>query len=159
LISPPPNAQTTRRSTTANSRLFVGEEFDQDLALIHLRARQYKSDIGRFTTIDPRTISQHDPPTEPTALNNYLYANAIPTTLIDPSGNGAAPEYAIQTRGSSMTVQPVKNIGWKAASKLVCIERFWKQAEFCFSQDSYFVFHSDPGICFMIAYAKYLRCN
>ena len=39
--------------STPNSRLFVGEEFDPDLGLINLRARQYRAVLGRFLTIDP----------------------------------------------------------------------------------------------------------
>jgi RHS repeat-associated protein len=38
---------------TPTTRLFVGEEFDPDLGLINLRARLYRSALGRFLNIDP----------------------------------------------------------------------------------------------------------
>ncbi len=42
-----------RTGSTLNTRLFVGEEFDSDLGLINLRARQYRPAVGRFLTTDP----------------------------------------------------------------------------------------------------------
>ena len=38
---------------TPNTRLYAGEEFDPDVGLINLRARQYKPRTGRFVTVDP----------------------------------------------------------------------------------------------------------
>jgi RHS repeat-associated protein len=42
--------------STPNSRLYTGEEFDLDLGLINLRARQYSPSTGRFLTLDPLDI-------------------------------------------------------------------------------------------------------
>src|SRR6266508_6927831 len=39
--------------STPNTRLFAGEEFDPDLGLINLRARQYRPGTGRLLTLDP----------------------------------------------------------------------------------------------------------
>src|SRR6185436_5200656 len=72
-----------------NTRLFAGEEFDPDLGLINLRARQYKPETGRFLAIDPLM----GVPRQPVTLNRYLYANGDPTNLVDPTGRLTAVEY------------------------------------------------------------------
>jgi RHS repeat-associated protein len=73
--------------STQNTRLYSGEEFDPDLGLINLRARQYSTSTGRFLTIDPA------PGTRPTPLsfNRYLFANGEPIDLSDPLGLAGAP--------------------------------------------------------------------
>jgi RHS repeat-associated protein len=68
--------------STPNTRLYVGEEFDPDLGLINLRARQYTAELGRFLTLDPLVGD----PTKPLAGNRYLYAEVDPANRIDPLG-------------------------------------------------------------------------
>jgi RHS repeat-associated protein len=46
--------------STPNTRLFAGEDFDPDLGLLNLRARQYSLDTGRFLTLDPLDIDTAD---------------------------------------------------------------------------------------------------
>lgn len=75
--------------TTPNTRRYVGEEFDPDLGLINLRARQYKPETGRFQTIDPLLGFQ----SQPVTFNRYLYASNDPANLVDPSGRFTAGEY------------------------------------------------------------------
>jgi RHS repeat-associated protein len=67
---------------TTNTRLYRGEEFDPDLGLVNLRARQYEIGKGRFLTLDPVMAELR----RPTSLSGYLYASADPVTRIDPSG-------------------------------------------------------------------------
>ena len=38
--------------TTANTYLYSGERFDQNIGLYHLRARYYNQVTGRFETMD-----------------------------------------------------------------------------------------------------------
>jgi RHS repeat-associated protein len=85
--------------TTPNEYLFRGEQFDTDLGLYFLRARYYDPVEGRFLTSDP----QNGLITSPVTLHRYLYANADPINVSDPTGRAgqiAAPgrvgsEYAI----------------------------------------------------------------
>ena len=66
-----------------NSYLFAGEQFDQGLDQYYLRARYYDQGIGRFTQQDTWMGNNQDPIT----LHKYLYANADPGNMIDPTGN------------------------------------------------------------------------
>ncbi len=68
--------------STPNTRLYAGEQFDPDLGLINLRARQYMPETGRFLTLDPAMGLGRRPIT----FNRYLYANADPLLFVDPSG-------------------------------------------------------------------------
>ena len=68
---------------TENSYLFTGEQFDASLNQYYLRARYYDQGIGRFTQMDTWMGNNFDPVT----LHKYLYANADPGNMVDPSGN------------------------------------------------------------------------
>jgi RHS repeat-associated protein len=68
--------------STPNSRLFAGEEFDADLGLINLRARQYDPGRGRFLSLD---LVMGDL-ARPISLNRYLYTEADPANRTDPLG-------------------------------------------------------------------------
>jgi RHS repeat-associated protein len=76
-----------RSGTSSNSRLYAGEEWDEDLGLIYLRARYYRPGIGRFLTMDPLDGDIRDP----LSLHKYLYARSSPTLFIDPDGRMAIP--------------------------------------------------------------------
>ena len=100
--------------STVNTRLYTGEEFDPDLGLINLRARQYRPSTGRFLTGDPFDAlalgalgpRRYDgrqaarpgmqPPIDFTfntaALSRYVYANAEPVNHADPTGLMAVEE-------------------------------------------------------------------
>ena len=75
-------------SNTPNSYLFTGEQFDSDLGLYFLRARYLNAETGRFHTIDRFEGRNLDP----ISLHKYLYANANPVNLVDPSGNLSTAE-------------------------------------------------------------------
>ena len=86
--------------STPNTRLFTGEEFDSDLGLINLRARQYAPGGGRFLTSD----SAEGDPRSPLSLNRYLYSTGDSVNRRDPLGLegeeealGMAPTLALQT--------------------------------------------------------------
>ncbi|MDR1528897.1 MAG: hypothetical protein LBS40_00500, partial [Burkholderiales bacterium] len=68
--------------STDLSHLYVGELFDADANLYHLRARDYDPQTGRFTARDEFEGSI----LIPLSLNNYIYANDDPVNMIDPSG-------------------------------------------------------------------------
>jgi RHS repeat-associated protein len=84
--------------STPNTRLYGGEEFDPDLGLINLRARQYSATSGRFFTLDPLDLvasGPRDPKSasaivarllQPLDRNRFLYATADPINKVDPAG-------------------------------------------------------------------------
>jgi RHS repeat-associated protein len=51
--------------STPNTRMYVGEDFDADMGLINLRARQYSAGTGRFWTIDPVDVIANAAPRDP----------------------------------------------------------------------------------------------
>jgi RHS repeat-associated protein len=71
--------------TTPNNYLYRGEQFDSDLGLYYLRARQYNPATGRFMSRDP----EDGDPDEPASLHKYLYADGEPVNLADPTGRSA----------------------------------------------------------------------
>lgn len=64
------------------SRQTLGEQFDANLGFYNLRARYMDPRIGRFTQKDGFIGKSH----APASLNKYLYAEADPIGLSDPSG-------------------------------------------------------------------------
>ena len=94
-----------------NSRLYAGEEFDPDLGLINLRARQYSLTSGRFLTLDRMMGDVQNP----TSLNRYLYANADAANLLDPLGLNA--EYAGLASGVTGPLTLQTTIALGAAAK------------------------------------------
>jgi RHS repeat-associated protein len=68
--------------TTVNTHLFLGEQFDQNLGFIDLRARDMSPEMGRFVSRDPFPASL----IEPISINRYDYAGANPVNRTDPTG-------------------------------------------------------------------------
>lgn len=68
---------------TTNNYLYTGEQFDKETQNYYLRAGYFSPSIGRFTQQDTYMGNNQDPIT----LHKYLYANANPTNMIDPTGN------------------------------------------------------------------------
>ena len=112
---------------TPNVYLFVGERYDADLGLYHLRARHYNADRGRFTSLDP----YHGDIDEPKSLHKYLYANADPVNLIDPTGLSPSSEYGILTR-IAIAIRPALRALGRA---IACI--FLRVASFIASVSGY----------------------
>ena len=67
----------------ATSHRYTGEYADSQTGLLHLRARDYDPQIGRFISMDEHPGANRIPLT----LNKYLYGNADPVNTVDPSGN------------------------------------------------------------------------
>lgn len=69
--------------TTPNDYLFAGEQVDPAAnGAYYLRARYMDPRFGRFLTPDKYPAD----PRVPITLNRYLYANANPVNMIDPTG-------------------------------------------------------------------------
>ncbi|MCU7862199.1 MAG: hypothetical protein KZQ86_20770, partial [Candidatus Thiodiazotropha sp. (ex Lucinoma kastoroae)] len=81
--------------STENEYLFAGEQFDSSLDQYYLRARYYDPSQGRFTQQDTWMGNNYDPIT----LHKYLYANADPGNMVDPSGN-----FSLGSMGATINV-------------------------------------------------------
>jgi len=73
---------------TENNYLFIGEQFEENLGLIYLRARYYQPSTGRFVSTDPFEGYSD----LPISLHDYLYAQDNPALFIDLSGLQATVE-------------------------------------------------------------------
>ncbi len=71
--------------TSDNAFLFAGEQLDPNLGYYYLRARYMDAASGRFVSMD----TWPGVATDPVTLHKYLYANANPANLTDPSGHMA----------------------------------------------------------------------
>ncbi|HWS88127.1 MAG TPA: RHS repeat-associated core domain-containing protein [Pyrinomonadaceae bacterium] len=83
-----------RAGTTPNNYLYAGEQFDEHLGMLYLRARYLNLDTGRFFTRDVDEGNGFDP----VSLHKYLYANADPVNMSDPSGYRSIGEMAATFR-------------------------------------------------------------
>ena len=77
-----PRAQTNL-STTANRKLFTGQEYDSETQLYYYKSRFYDPDTGRFLSQD----SYLGEPGVPASLHRYLYVMGNPTRYRDPTGH------------------------------------------------------------------------
>jgi RHS repeat-associated protein len=96
---------------TVNTRLYTGQEFDADLGLINLRARQYRPSTGRFFTLDPLMGEL----LKPTSLNRFLYADGDPINLWDPHGQ-QEDEEELGTLGPAIALQTSATISLGTAA-------------------------------------------
>jgi len=92
----------SRTGTTDISVGYRGETYDPTTNLIWLRARWYDPASARFLTADPWMGN----PATPTSLNRYLYANADPVNLHDPTG-ASVDQASMTSQVSAMVVASV----------------------------------------------------
>lgn len=64
---------------------FTGKERDAETGLDYVGARYYGSNMGRFTSPDPKMLSSQRL-YDPQQWNMYQYGRNNPTTMIDPDG-------------------------------------------------------------------------
>lgn len=74
--------------STVNAYLYTGEQFDSDVGVYLLGARQMNPNTGRFLTMDSFQGNQLDP----LSLQKYLYGHADPVNNTDPSGKMSVTE-------------------------------------------------------------------
>ncbi len=68
-----------------DKRLFTGKERDCETGQDYFEARNYRADLGRFTTVDPLGVTS-DRMLDPAQLNRFDYARGNPLRFIDPLG-------------------------------------------------------------------------
>ncbi|HEW98754.1 MAG TPA: hypothetical protein ENF37_08990 [Beggiatoa sp.] len=83
---------------TENNYLYTGEQFDQNTGNYYLRARYYNPASGRFLSMDSFNGFQTDPIT----LHKYLYANANPVNMVDPSG-----QFSLGSLSASISIRGI----------------------------------------------------
>lgn len=87
-------------SNSAENPIRFTGAYQDPTGLYHLRARQYDSTTGRFNATDPLAPLLTDP-----FISSYVYANNLPTALVDPSGLGAVrPRRALQSAGAARRI-------------------------------------------------------
>ena len=80
-----------RTGSTANANLYRGEQFESSLGMYYLRARWYRPESGRFSTMD----DFQGEASSPLSLHSFSYVHGCPTYYSDPSGHGAINNLAI----------------------------------------------------------------
>jgi RHS repeat-associated protein len=110
-------AQIASTGTTANTYLYSGERFDNNLNLYQLRARFYNMLTGRFETMDPVPGSVSDPGT----LHKYVYTQNNPVNRVDPSGLDIEEEGALSEIPEE-TVKPLENVRGNVCYELYLAE-------------------------------------
>ena len=77
----------TRTTSLDETRKFIGEQYDDSVALSYLNARYYDGARGGFLSEDPEAKDNPDKfLSDPQQLNSYSYARNNPLALRDPSG-------------------------------------------------------------------------
>jgi RHS repeat-associated protein len=85
---------------------YRGEQYDSDLSLYYLRARYYNPATGRFLSRDPEDGDIADP----ASLHKYLYTGDDPVNMLDPTGRGDAPEFALLEES---VLPELREVTWK----------------------------------------------
>jgi RHS repeat-associated protein len=83
-------------STITNNLRFAGQYYDQETGFYYNWNRYYDPKLGRYVTVDPIGIDG--------GMNLYLYVEANPTNLIDPTGENPAIAFAVCTAGCALTI-------------------------------------------------------
>ena len=97
---------TPRDSGSAPRFGFTGQQTDAS-GLVHLRARQYSPELGRFLSGD--TLIPNGGGTQ--GYGAYTYALGNPTTMWDPSGHAAIAEYNTSLEAKTRTTGATTYVG------------------------------------------------
>lgn len=74
-----------------NAYRYTSEPYFEQLSLAYHRARWLDPEIGRFISMDPYVGNV----LEPMSLHRYLYGNADPLNMVDPTGEKSVASFAI----------------------------------------------------------------
>lgn len=104
---------------TLNDYLFAGEQLDPNSGFYYLRARYMDPRVGRFISMDQFRGTEN----EPASLHKYLYGNANPGNVIDPSGRFGLMDVSIAHSLRSMLMNIQLSTGSALFDSLVDPER------------------------------------
>lgn len=107
--------EVAKSGTTENEFRYIGEQWDPNAGWYYNRARWYDPAVGRFTSVDPFAGD----PQAPVSLHRYLYANASPVVMCDPSGQftltGVMVTIGINNILSSLAMPIIFNVSYGIA--------------------------------------------
>ena len=92
--------ELSRTGMTENSYLYTGEQYDANSGSYYLRSRFYNPTVGRFGTMDTYQGNLSNP----MSLHKYMYTNANPVNMIDPSGHFGIASFSV-AQGVSNTLR------------------------------------------------------
>jgi RHS repeat-associated protein len=81
----PSGEQVSPPYPSPDKRLFTGKERDAETGQDYFGARYYRTDLGRFTTVDPE-LNIKDALVDPQRWNRYAYVRNNPLRYVDPDG-------------------------------------------------------------------------
>ncbi|MBI1790799.1 MAG: hypothetical protein HYR60_24995, partial [Acidobacteria bacterium] len=114
---------TASTGGTPNVYLYAGEQLDPNVGAYYLRARYYKTDAGRFLTLDPWAGDTFEPAT----LHRYTYARNDPVNRIDPSG---LQEFTLAGLSAAVSISQIISVMTptliQGAIIIAGIQIFWK---------------------------------
>jgi len=108
-------------SGVLNPFLFNAQQFDTASGDYYLRARYYDPTIGRFLSQDPLQGSNEDPIT----LHRYLYADADPQNIFDPSGKEGIGEAAVVVGAIAVIGLPLVDLGFQTIVQVGSTSSAW----------------------------------
>ncbi|MFN4774237.1 MAG: RHS repeat-associated core domain-containing protein [Pseudanabaena sp.] len=79
-----------KSGATTNNHLYTGEQYDEKLGLVYLRARYLQPETGRFISQDDYSGELSDP----MSIHKYQYAHANPVINTDPTGYFTLTEFS-----------------------------------------------------------------
>ncbi|GAA4813452.1 ricin-type beta-trefoil lectin domain protein [Streptomyces ziwulingensis] len=133
----PFGAERTESTTWRSHRSYVGGGDDASSGLVHLGAREYDPETGRFLSPDP-VLDLADP----VQMNGYVYCENNPVTFADPSGlasEGGTSEYGgpsasaeawAKRQMNTSLADIILSVGWAALKDFVG----WNDVVGCFSR-------------------------
>lgn len=108
---PDPNSKFGKGGGRANTYGFTGEDYDQDVGLLYLRARYYMLEVSRFINKDLFAGLTG----KPSSLNPYIYCQNNPLVFADPLGLYALSETARRTRNFGFIRSSATSLGAQRA--------------------------------------------
>ncbi|MFK0116140.1 ricin-type beta-trefoil lectin domain protein [Streptomyces sp. NPDC090994] len=133
----PFGAERTESTTWRSHRSYVGGGDDASSGLVHLGAREYDPDTGRFLSADP-VLDLEDP----VQMNGYVYCENNPVTFADPTGlasEGGTSEYGgpsasaeawAKNQLNTSLADVILSVGWAALKDFIG----WNDVVGCFSR-------------------------
>lgn len=104
-------------STDVSPLHFTGKQRDTESGLDYFGARYLSSNMGRFTSVDPKATSER--PVDPQSWNRYAYTRNNPVIYTDPDGQDFQKVFQdLKAAVSQVTVKVSVGVGFGGKAKL-----------------------------------------